>query len=519
MTPQNIAIVIAPNLIWSPNEDSNTIGMNMNVANLHSIIVDSLVTFADWFFQGEMDFYVTLSRDNVGFLNGHEGADAPTQDIKRTQSNDSLSDHNSPPQGSPKPAVRSRKKPAAPHPPGYNKDRDDKSSGDDKAKDKPRSSGEDKAKDKSKSSGDDKAKDKGKPSPAKHKEDTSSKNMEEPKEKTLEQKPPPPSETKKASEKHSEVREAKKDEGETQTSASTSIKPSVPPPAVPTTPPSNAVAPTSIVSPPPVPAVAPVVTSPTAPSVTSPLASSVASPPAPSEEPKSLPAMTDSEGKRPDIGFEGFKHVEPWKPLETHFPAHFPSVEKKPGDLDKRTSKSGEDLRKLRSNEMATYATLDRKKPPRPTPAPRVSLEASGAAGESKPAIPERPAALQRPLSSSFRIVRPPLDSSPSEGEVRTLERAHVFSLDKQQVSYIQVSSDKVPTDKKSERERRESGEKPEKPKKPDSLVGQSGHHRAASEGSIIDTGFSTTERRPPRPTPPPPPLASPVKTKESTDL
>lgn len=26
MNPQNIAIVIAPNLIWSPNEDSNNIG-------------------------------------------------------------------------------------------------------------------------------------------------------------------------------------------------------------------------------------------------------------------------------------------------------------------------------------------------------------------------------------------------------------------------------------------------------------------------------------------------------------
>lgn len=26
MTPQNLAIVIAPNIIWSPNDDSNNIG-------------------------------------------------------------------------------------------------------------------------------------------------------------------------------------------------------------------------------------------------------------------------------------------------------------------------------------------------------------------------------------------------------------------------------------------------------------------------------------------------------------
>lgn len=136
MTPQNIAIVIAPNIIWSPNEDSNNIGQNMTTANFHSVIVDCLVSFADWFFPGEVEFYVTLSKDIGNFLNGHSTTtdaaqiEQPSQDMKRTHSNDSLSEHSSPPQGSPKPAVRSRKhKPAAPNPPGMQNKDDSKSNG------------------------------------------------------------------------------------------------------------------------------------------------------------------------------------------------------------------------------------------------------------------------------------------------------------------------------------------------------------------------------------------------------
>lgn len=111
MSPQNIAIVIAPNLIWSPtnNQDACNIGMNMSTANFCSIIVDSLVSFADWFFPGEVDFYVTLSREvivNGGPNNVHQGhtrnssADAQLVDtsaggdMHRTQSNSSLSDIN-----------------------------------------------------------------------------------------------------------------------------------------------------------------------------------------------------------------------------------------------------------------------------------------------------------------------------------------------------------------------------------------------------------------------------------------
>ncbi|XP_076639360.1 rho GTPase-activating protein 44 isoform X2 [Colletes latitarsis] len=111
MSPQNIAIVIAPNLIWSPQEDINTMVMNMSTANNSSLIVDQLITYANWFFPGEIDFDRDLE---VGIINGLENQ---TAGMRRCISNSSLSDHGeSPPQGSPKPAARRKNKPA-PTPP------------------------------------------------------------------------------------------------------------------------------------------------------------------------------------------------------------------------------------------------------------------------------------------------------------------------------------------------------------------------------------------------------------------
>ncbi|XP_014481343.1 PREDICTED: rho GTPase-activating protein 44-like isoform X2 [Dinoponera quadriceps] len=114
MSPQNIAIVIAPNLIWSPQEDANTIVMNMSTANNSSLIVDQLITYADWFFPGEMDFDRDLE---MGIVSDSENQ---TVGMRRCVSNTSLSDHGeSPPQGSPKPAARRKNKPA-PTPPSGN---------------------------------------------------------------------------------------------------------------------------------------------------------------------------------------------------------------------------------------------------------------------------------------------------------------------------------------------------------------------------------------------------------------
>lgn len=63
MSSQNIAIVIAPNLVWPKEENqSQHMGVNMGIANMHSSIVDTLVNYADWFFPGEEDFSPSATR-------------------------------------------------------------------------------------------------------------------------------------------------------------------------------------------------------------------------------------------------------------------------------------------------------------------------------------------------------------------------------------------------------------------------------------------------------------------------
>lgn len=86
----------------------------MSTANNSSLIVDQLITYADWFFPGEIDFDRDLE---VGIVNDSENQ---TVGMRRCVSNTSLSDHGeSPPQGSPKPAARRKNKPA-PTPPSGN---------------------------------------------------------------------------------------------------------------------------------------------------------------------------------------------------------------------------------------------------------------------------------------------------------------------------------------------------------------------------------------------------------------
>lgn len=54
MSSQNIAIVMAPNLIWPLSEDTSR--MNMSAASLHTSVVDTLISYADWFFPGNIYF-------------------------------------------------------------------------------------------------------------------------------------------------------------------------------------------------------------------------------------------------------------------------------------------------------------------------------------------------------------------------------------------------------------------------------------------------------------------------------
>lgn len=93
----------------------------MSTANNSSLIVDQLITYANWFFPGEIDFDRDLE---IGITNGSEGQ---TSNMSRCISNSSLSDHGeSPPQGSPKPAARRKNKPAPTPPNSTTPDKHDK---------------------------------------------------------------------------------------------------------------------------------------------------------------------------------------------------------------------------------------------------------------------------------------------------------------------------------------------------------------------------------------------------------
>ncbi|XP_063380801.1 rho GTPase-activating protein 44-like [Cydia fagiglandana] len=174
MTPSNLAIVIAPNLLWGPHENS---AFDMNVTTAVNCVVELLIKHADWFFNEEINFFISFTKEDLlpdqceyGFTPGfgpgfpqtaalqeHSNGDYTSMsrsmleydrrgepgrhsrsnshdtslillenDIKKAQSNSSLSDQSSPPLGSPKPIMRRKNKPLAPVPPNFTPDKNKK---------------------------------------------------------------------------------------------------------------------------------------------------------------------------------------------------------------------------------------------------------------------------------------------------------------------------------------------------------------------------------------------------------
>lgn len=177
MSPQNIAIVMSPNLLWSPEGIESDYLEKVNSTAAVNAIVEAIVCDWSYFFPDEFaleDFYVTFTRDDVFPDNGgfplhrdppdredtanlmsksmHAGMGGSTaahdtsmnrsllvsdhqthsrssshdtslillnsDDIKRSQSNSSLSDSSPPQQNSPKlPLRRKHNKQVAPTPP------------------------------------------------------------------------------------------------------------------------------------------------------------------------------------------------------------------------------------------------------------------------------------------------------------------------------------------------------------------------------------------------------------------
>ncbi|XP_039753813.1 rho GTPase-activating protein 44-like [Pararge aegeria] len=181
MTPSNLAIVIAPNLLWAADEST----FDMNITTAVNCGVELLIKHADWFFKDDQKFFISFTKEDLlpdqgdygfipTFVQGYNQTAALTQeqangdyssmsksmynynhqaaqknpsdllgrhsrsnshdtslilidnDIKKAQSNSSLSDQSSPPHGSPKPIMRRKNKPLAPVPPNFTPDKNKK---------------------------------------------------------------------------------------------------------------------------------------------------------------------------------------------------------------------------------------------------------------------------------------------------------------------------------------------------------------------------------------------------------
>lgn len=502
MSPQNIAIVIGPNLIWSPQEDVNTIVMNMSTTSISSLIVDQLITYADWFFPGEIDFDRDLE---IGIVNGSE---PQVIGMRRCVSNSSLSDHGeSPPQGSPKPAARRKNKPAPTPPSGTTPDKNDK-----KCDDKPP------------------------PAPDKPPRPLMSATLNRATYKA--QKHEVNTELLTRHENNIEKVDKNSDieikhigfEG---------------------------------------------------------IIAQVDIQPADNCENISEMNTSQSELAKNNIDTEKYKldtlNAELQKSEKRNVPVSLDktisSVEniqnKSPIDIDNSDVSSPRP--KPLPTEKPAPSTLERR---RPVAAPRnitnithnaddtVELRKKSDSNSitnlntgdrgSKPAIPERPAGLVRPSSLIRQQPRQSNENLDTESGPLTLERAHMYSVDKQQVSIIQVRGNgnafcnpgESNGNTASNLQRSPSvgsrpssmslyGERPEKPARPDVPDQAKAHARTKSEGNIIDVQTQTEtvvvlkspqqpvpasprfHQRPPRPQPPPPPPPStrPKSEQESTNL
>ncbi|XP_049764071.1 rho GTPase-activating protein 44-like isoform X1 [Schistocerca cancellata] len=535
MTPQNIAIVIAPNLMWDSETDANTVGMNMNSANIHSSVVDSLVTYADYFFPGELDFYQTFSREPTGGVNGgmslSVGSGAVFQNsiqssasttatgityghvrsssgesqnitlgdttggLKRAQSSSSLSDHSSPPQGSPKPITRRKNKPAPIPPAAVSREHPEKP-----------------------------------PRPTVAPPPVVS-TLPRPAKKPLLPEPPPPPPATTASRRSLDLEHA------------------------------APLAQPEEVTPPPV-----------------------------TEVSQPLSATGGGHTTTVTVTAGSIGKVSILSDHQLHLQPHLQHQQQQQQKVTVNCSDSN-------------MSTLDRKHLQRPVAAPRTSVvsvntsvdcvpgtaeshtlfsssppksnsetvgvnSSTSADGSvtlrkvpvsdiceksSKPVVPERPASLLRPHAASFRATKhsdgdiSSVEKANSESSERPmLERAHLYSVDKQQVSIIQVGSERLPQESplfrgrtSSLTDRDQCPERPQRPSKTEEVYsnvekenGESGYPSTLSKGNDVslhsDPSVSCTEStvsslkpptKPPRPGPPPPQPPPRRDSIESTDL
>ncbi|XP_033167094.1 rho GTPase-activating protein 92B [Drosophila mauritiana] len=114
MSSQNLAIVMSPNMLWpridkSSNAPADYIGQ-VNSSSAANIIVELLISQWDYFFTGEVEFYLTLQKQKL-FVEGKS---------KSNSSNENLDRNDSEVMESPRYGTLRRQKANAPSPPTTN---------------------------------------------------------------------------------------------------------------------------------------------------------------------------------------------------------------------------------------------------------------------------------------------------------------------------------------------------------------------------------------------------------------
>lgn len=84
MSSQNVAIVMSPNMLWPRLDKSNPADYlgQVNSSSAVNVIVELLISQWDYFFEGDVDFFVTLSRNKL-FVEGKSKSGSSNENLDR----------------------------------------------------------------------------------------------------------------------------------------------------------------------------------------------------------------------------------------------------------------------------------------------------------------------------------------------------------------------------------------------------------------------------------------------------
>uniref|UniRef100_A0A1A9Z3T8 Rho-GAP domain-containing protein n=1 Tax=Glossina pallidipes TaxID=7398 RepID=A0A1A9Z3T8_GLOPL len=86
MSSQNLAIVMSPNMLWPPVDKNNPADYmgQVNCSSAVNVIVELLISQWDYFFDGEVDFFVTLQRGKI-FMEDKNKSSSSNENLDRSE--------------------------------------------------------------------------------------------------------------------------------------------------------------------------------------------------------------------------------------------------------------------------------------------------------------------------------------------------------------------------------------------------------------------------------------------------